>query len=82
VADLTFLLYLGAAAGNRILTDRGAIVFNLPFLHGIKYFIISKACLHSAGQVSSDINSFCLTQNGYSAIDCQATAVCVAGNLE
>jgi len=63
-------------------TEGGAVAFNFPFLYGIKYCTISKACLHSAGQVSSDINSLYLTQTGYSAIDGQATAVGVTGNLD
>jgi len=55
VTDLTFPLYSGAAAGNRIVIERGAVVFNFSFLYGIKHCIISKACLHSVGQVSSDL---------------------------
>jgi hypothetical protein len=50
-------------------TERGAAVVNFPFLYGMKYCRISTACLQSAGQVSSDINSLYLTQIGYNAID-------------
>ena len=64
------------------MTESGAVVVNFPFLYGIRYGRISKACLQSAGKVSCDINSLYLTQIGYNAIDGHTTAGCVTRYLE